>query len=348
MRWWALGFIDAISVAAYVLGVLLVFSALSIGVSQFAVALGADTWALALGMFAGALLAYLFAVTIAPTAARHLRGMMREWVVRPVRNTASTAASDYLSGKEQTGGVLFLRSFNTERNAWRSDVRIRDTALFDALEGYLWERAYVLFPLLAAAKLARAIYLRLPLWKAVDEHLAEALWPEKLLISVGGPQPPQGVFGAIAAQCSESDWRTTVGELAVRAEIIVVVPGPTPGIEEEALLVSRSPSLRQKTVFIWPAGQDRENGAYAAASDKLFRAGLRVPHFDERGVIFNLQGGAESLDRLIESPESARRLLQETVSSAVNRIQPQKEVRFGLQIGTLVVLLLIAAYATAP
>ena len=265
------------------------------------------SWSLVASLWGAGGVVAMF-VLLAARPVEGFRRLLREPFITGVRRAARSMVQALADGQTSLRFVVFLHSFDGEASARTKTAKARDLEGLRSLERYFAGRLGLIL-LWPVVRVIRVLWTRLPIWRSTDEYLCEALWPEYLVVSVGGREGSLGAFGTQAIEAANALWRDRVERLAQIASALVVVPGTTHSIREEINWIASSAVLRSKSVFVWPAMEDARRSAYATASDMVFDSGVRVPHFDERGLIFDLEGHSETLEHFLNSPAAVRRIV---------------------------------------
>jgi hypothetical protein len=118
--------------------------------------------------------------------------------------------------------------------------------------------------------------------------LARALRPGVALTYIGGPMHP-GAASMITTASPSADWRVPVKMLVHDRDLILIVPGETPGMQWELRFLFEE-HLLGRTMFVMlpvdvdPQAGERWVGAQAEASG----FGLQLPAYRDRGGFFRV------------------------------------------------------------
>jgi hypothetical protein len=197
-----------------------------------------------------------------PTAARLLMQVDRSRrAARLVRGVEDTSAGAGPSGGGSGGHVVYLRSFVVSPRLPRFNV---------------------------------------PPWGVVDlEDLIACLMDLALVVELGRADIEH--FGPGRATTTDADWRRVLRGLAIEAQVLVVIPGPTQGTSWEIEWVATNKFLH-KTCFVMPparAGHEwwwADN--WAALRDWSLGLGLTLPEYRSDGCVFRLtsEGLVDTID----------------------------------------------------
>ena len=114
-------------------------------------------------------------------------------------------------------------------------------------------------------------------------------------------------FGAAKIIVKDEDWQQTFGRLTDAAQLIFMMPGPSPAVLWELSQIMRSQRLLDKTIFIMPRegsmplssrgsfGKGAEVTAWAALTEIVSRElGATLPRYYGEGCYFRLRPGHPS------------------------------------------------------
>ena len=131
----------------------------------------------------------------------------------------------------------------------------------------------------------------------LEMALARALRPAVAFTYVGGPMHP-GAASMVTTASLSADWRIPVKMLVHDRDLILVVPGETPGMQWELRFLFDEHLLGRTMFVMLPAGVDPQSGErWAGARADASGFGLKLPPYRDSGGFFRLgEDGAVLLD----------------------------------------------------
>jgi hypothetical protein len=120
--------------------------------------------------------------------------------------------------------------------------------------------------------------------------LARALQPSVAFTYIGGPMHP-GAASMITTGSPSADWRIPVKMLVHDRDLILIVPGETPGMQWELRFLVEEHLLGRTMIVMLPADVDPQAAErWAGARAEASGFGLKLPAYRDRGGFFRLSG----------------------------------------------------------
>jgi hypothetical protein len=118
--------------------------------------------------------------------------------------------------------------------------------------------------------------------------LARALRPGVAFTYIGGPMHP-GAASMITTASASADWRVPVKMLVHDRDLILIVPGETPGMQWELRLLFEEHLLGRTMFVMLPVDVDPQAGErWAGARADASGFGLQLPSYRDRGGFLRL------------------------------------------------------------
>lgn len=134
-----------------------------------------------------------------------------------------------------------------------------------------------------------------------EEHLDDAIDSEAMFVAIGDKRAS---FGAAKIIVKDEDWQETFRRLTDAAQLIFMMPGPSPAVLWELSQIMQSQNLLDKTIFIMPRagsmplfsrgslGKGAEATAWVRLTETVFRElGVTLPRYHSEGCFFRLRSG---------------------------------------------------------
>jgi hypothetical protein len=120
--------------------------------------------------------------------------------------------------------------------------------------------------------------------------LARALQPGVAFTYIGGPMHP-GAASMITTASPSADWRIPVKMLVHDRDLILIVPGETPGMQWELRFLVEEHLLGRTIIVMLPADVDPQSAErWAGARAEASGFGLQLPAYRGQGGFFRLSG----------------------------------------------------------
>ena len=147
----------------------------------------------------------------------------------------------------------------------------------------------------------------------IPAELADALVDVGTLFIIGqkGAGSLEYFSTAIVLRANATNWRRIFRRLASGARCVFVTPGSTPGLLEEFDFMVQEQLLHKLLVIMPPAtGKDNRNYDWNAVAGHLQARGLRLPPFDDAGMICRITSDLHASEGLPYVVHGERRLPQ--------------------------------------